>query len=448
LFLLPQYLCAQSGALDATFDPGIGVDLSVYSIAIQTNGQILIAGDFTSFNSASRTNVARLNAGGSRDETFNPGAALRGSFPYVNAVALQSSGNVLVGGSFTNTAATNFARLNTNGSLDTTFTTVADDTVNAVAIQTNGSILIGGFFTHVNGRARAGIARLDSGGTLDLSFNPSVSGAFSAVYSLALQGDGKILIGGSFTNVNASTRTNIARLNTDGTLDATFKPASVGGGQLSPAAFYTLGIDYQGRVIAGGDFTSVNGQVRTNLARFNSDGSLDMSFDPAAGTDYAVNSLVLETYGKILIAGYFDMVNGATNNYLARLNNDGSLDSTFNIGTGASDVVYAVALQPDGKVLIGGAFTSVNGTNRSGIARLQNALTVPSPLLANPILSNSTFRVSVATFSGKSYVLQFKNALTDTNWTALPSVPGDGTVKAMTDNSATVARRFYRVEVQ
>jgi len=126
--------------------------------------------------------------------------------------------------------ATNFARLNTNGSLDTNFAVLADDAVNSVVLQTNGSILIGGFFTHVNGQSRAGLARLNSGGALDLSFSPSVSGGAPAVYTLALQGDGRILVGGSFTSVSGTARTNIARLNTDGSLDTSFKPASVGGG--------------------------------------------------------------------------------------------------------------------------------------------------------------------------------------------------------------------------
>src|SRR5882724_8780606 len=169
-------LHAQSGTLDTTFDPGTGVDLSVYSIAIRTNGQILIAGDFTSFDDMERVNVARINANGSRDDAFNPGAAADGPFPYVNAVALQAGGKLLMGGVFTNIVATNFARLDTNGSLDISFAVLADDSVNTVVVQTNGSIVIGGLFTHINGQSRAGIARLDSAGALDLSFSPGVSG--------------------------------------------------------------------------------------------------------------------------------------------------------------------------------------------------------------------------------------------------------------------------------
>jgi uncharacterized delta-60 repeat protein len=455
LLLLPQYLCGQSGSLDTSFNPGSGIDLgdSVYSIAVQTNGQILIAGSFNTFNGVARTNIARLNPNGSLDTGFDPGPTLGSSFPYLNAVVLQVSGKVLLGGSFTTPALTNLARLNTNGTLDSSFVagTDANGSVSALAVQTNGSVVVGGSFSQVKGVPRSGVARLSSDGLLDSGYTPGVTGALSEVLALALQSDGKIVLAGSFTNVNGSMRTNIARLNTDGSLDTSFQPVSVSGGNLFPAfpgIFYALAVDAQGRVIAGGDFGSVNGMARTNLVRFNGDGKVDPIFNPAAGTDYAVNSIIVQTDGKILIGGSFTMVNGAPRNYIARLNNDGTLDNTFDVGTGASDLIYTVALQPDSKVLIGGGFTSYNGTNRSGIARLQNSISVPAPTLVNPVLSNTTFRVSVATISGKSYILQFKNALTDTNWTSLPSVPGDGTVKIMTDNSATVARRFYRVQVQ
>lgn len=440
---------AQSGSVDPAFNPGDGVDLPVYTILPQGNGQIFIGGAFTTYDNLERVNVAHLNADGSRDDTFNASGAFGGGFPSVNALALQQpSGKLLVGGSFTNSAATNLCRLLGNGNLDSTFNVLVDDTVNAIVQQTDGSIVLGGFFAHVNGQSRSGIARTDNGGTLDSTFNPTVSGGFATIYALALQSDGRILIAGSFTNVNGNGRTNIARLNPDGSVDTGFKGASVGGGQLTSPAFYAVAVDAQGRVTVGGDFTSVNGQVRTNLARFNSDGSSDTSFSAVAGTDYAVNSVVLETYGKILIGGFFNTVNGRTNDYVARLHSDGTLDGSFNTGSGPDDVVYALALQGDGKVLVGGAFVDINGFYLSGIGRLLNVQTVSPPRLMNPSLSNGVFRASVATYSGKSYVLESQDALSGTNWTARPAVAGDGTTKTLSDTSATVSKRFYRVEVQ
>jgi hypothetical protein len=117
-------------------------------------------------------------------------------------------------------------------------------------------------------------------------------------------------------------------------------------------------------------------------------------------------------------------------------------------GSGVDGVVYAAALQSDGKVLIGGGSRNYDGAGRSGIARLQNPITVPAPLLVNPILSNNVFKVSLDTVSGKSHVLQFKNSFSVSNWTALPAVTGDGTMKTLVDASATGTKRVYRVQVE
>jgi uncharacterized delta-60 repeat protein len=98
---------------------------------------------------------------------------------------------------------------------------------------------------------------------------------------------------------------------------------------------------------------------------------LDASFNPGTGADHWVNSIALQPDGKILIGGYFDTYNGTTRNRIARLNTDGSLDASFNPGTGANDGVRSIALQPDGKILIGGLFTAYNGTGRNRVARIR-----------------------------------------------------------------------------
>jgi len=293
-----------------------------------------------------------------------------------------------------------------------------------------------------------GFARLNADGTLDTQFNPGVAGdPFATVFAIAVQSDGRIVVGGSFNSINGAARTNLARLNAGGILDTNFNPGAIVGGQLS-SAVYAVAVDGLGKVLVGGDFTSVNGSAHTNLARLNTNGTLDTSFNPAAGTDYAVNSIVVQTDGKVLLGGFFTQVNGRGRNCIARLNADGTLDTGFDPGSGADAVIYSVALQADGKVLIGGGFTSFNGTPRGGIARLQNTITVPAPQLVNPVLSNGVFKVSLATVGGRSYFLEFKDALTGSTWTGLPAVQGDGTLKTLIDPSATGPRRFYRVRIE
>ncbi len=206
-----------------------------------------------------------------------------------------------------------------------------------------------------------------SDGSLDTSFNPG-SVANSGVLSIASQPDGKILIGGWLTQYNGTTRNDIARLNSDGSLDTSFNPGSGVHGSIS-----SIALQPDGKILIGGEFTQYNGTTRNNIARLNPDGSLDTSFNPGGGANGEVYSIALQPDGKILIGGWFFEYNGTSRNNIARLNPDGSLDTSFNPGSGTNISINSIALQPDGKILIGGGFTQYNGTPRNGIARLNSS---------------------------------------------------------------------------
>src|SRR5204862_3007274 len=193
-----------------------------------------------------------------------------------------------------------------------------------------------------------------------------------------------VLLGGYSIHYNCeenscieSYRHFIIRLNSNGSRDTGFEPAvgdqksgSFVGGYLSGAEIIqALAVQPDGKVVVGGIFSSIKGTNRNGIARLNADGTLDNSFNCGTGTNGAVSSIVLQPDGKMLIGGYFTAVNGTNRSGIARLNANGSLDSSFNPGTGAN-YVTSVGLQPDGKVLIRGGFTTVNVTNRNGIARL------------------------------------------------------------------------------
>ena len=125
-------------------------------------------------------------------------------------------------------------------------------------------------------------------------------------------------------------------------------------------------------------------------ARAQGPGSVDTSFDPGSGANDIVRSVATQPDGKVLIGGYFTAVNGVTCNRTARLNANGSLDTGFNSGSGANNIVLSVVVQPDGKILIGGGFTQVNGVTRSRIARLYadgslDPSFVPGTILAGPV---------------------------------------------------------------
>ena len=354
------------GSLDTGFDPGTGANGIIQSTTIQADGKIIIGGEFTSYNGTGRNYIARVNADGSLDTGFNPVTGASGA---IRSTAVQSDGKIIIGGSFTSyngTGRNNIARLNADGSLDTGFDpgTGANDIIWSTAVQSDGKIIIGGGFTSFNGTARNRIARLNADGSLDTGFDPGL-GASNTILSITVQADGKIIIGGDFTSYNGTGRNRIARLNTDGSLDISFNPGSG-----TNNTIYSTAMQADGKMIIGGQFTSYNGVGRNNIARLNTDGSLDTGFDPGTGANAPVYSTAVQADGKIIIAGNFNRYNGTGRSRIARLNADGSIDTGFDPGTGANAWILSTAVQADGKIIIGGAFTSYNGTVRNSIARL------------------------------------------------------------------------------
>jgi uncharacterized delta-60 repeat protein len=457
------YSHGAAGDVDFSFDPGSGVNGSVSAVVVQPDGKVIIGGAFTTVRGLMRTNLARLNVDGSGDATFNPGqvfdivdslalqpdgkvlvcsrygtgcytddcyqsivtrlhpnGALDAGFtnalayprsPYgYTLLTLQSDGKVLLGGHFNGVNGTNrnnVARLNANGTLDTSFnagTGIYHEESWAVAVslavQSGGKILVGGKFDTFNGISRNNLARLHADGSVDASFNPSTvltNADFSMVMSVALQPDGKVLVGGRFYNYPNPQIAGLARLNTDGSLDASFDTGT------GPSADVTeLVVQSDGKILVGGYFDSFNGTNRTRMARLNANGSLDTSFDPGSGINTYAPSIVVQSNGQVLVAGVVLTINGTYRPRLARLEANGSLDASFDSGQGLERAVSSLALQSDGKVLLGGPFgvgslawhndmlAFVNGTNQSGRMRLNADGTVDGAFVSTPNFPNLT----------------------------------------------------------
>ena len=252
---------------------------------------------------------------------------------------------------------------------DDGFNPGANDLVWALAVQSDGKIVVGGDFTTLGGQTRNRIGRLNADGTLDTTFNP---GANNAVYALAVQSDGKIVVGGNFTTLGGQTRNYIGRLKADGTLDATFNPNANND-------VYALAVQSDGKIVVGGPFTTLGGQTRNRIGRLNADGTLDTTFNPdAAGS---VGALAVQSDGKLVVGGAFTTLGGQTRNRIGRLNADGTLDTTFN--PGADYAVFALAVQPDGKLVVGGRFATLGGQMRNRIGRLSSDAAALQNLTAN-----------------------------------------------------------------
>ncbi len=355
-----------NGQLDDSFNQvGSGATGSVFHMAVQQDGNLIVSGNFEAYNGESKYCLLRIKPDGMLDTIFKP---KRPVFPGSGPVATQ--GNKIVTGNF---EPSKIIRFNTDGSVDSTFKFKGLFYPYNVLVQPDNKILISGQHLIYDSIYKMGVFRLNNDGTLDSSFNFG-SGTSDWVLSSALLPNGKILIGGLFTSYNNVALNRIARLNTDGTVDATF---SIGAGFNSTnSAVDAFAVLTDGKVIVGGGFESYNGQPVKNLVRLNINGSLDASFNISGSSSNGRIRKILQAGDKLIIIGSFTSYNGIPRNKIARLNSDGSLDLTFDIGTGPDNAVWTGLIDQSGKLVIGGDFTSINGYGRNRIARLLTGASV------------------------------------------------------------------------
>ena len=347
------------GSVDGTFHPD--ADDVVQTVALQLDGKLLIGGGFGMVGGQTRNRIARLNADGSVDGSFSADVD-----DYVQVLMVQADGAIVAGGQFGTVGGQvrhNIARLRPDGSVDASFDPVADNSVFALVQQPDGNLVAGGQFSTIGGQTRHRLARMNAIGSLDDTLDTVMGGDIAVVQALALQPDGKLLLGGNFNTIDGQPHNKIARLNADGSVDTAF---NIDAGSASLIGVATLALQTDGKVVAGRDFITINGLTRHRIARFNADGTLDAAFDPDAGS--YVEALALQPDGKLVVGGFFGTIGGQTHNHLARLNPDGSIDGTYNVDV--NNTVLALAMQADGSLLIGGDFTVVNGQPHNHVARV------------------------------------------------------------------------------
>lgn len=354
------------GAPDPTFDSSAGVDGWHKALAVQTNGKVMVGSNMRYSDGVRYTNLARLNADGSYDSTFTPLLRSQGD---IQVITIQADGKLIIGGSFSYVQGVdrrNLARLNADGSLDPTFDPGSgpNEFVAAISVQADGKLIVGGFFTSVNGVERPGLARLNADGSLDSSFATDITAAGYG-NSLALQADGKVIVGGSFSASNDVGSAGIVRLNADGSLDPSFATSTS-----ADWSVYKLVLQADGKVIAGKRFYDAGGVYHETLVRLNPDGSLDPSVDIPLGAYSQLNELVLQADGKVIGGGWRLDENGVSHAYLKRLNADGSLDPTFTPDIDMLDMTSALAVQADGKLVVAWGLYDANGVYREGLGRL------------------------------------------------------------------------------
>jgi uncharacterized delta-60 repeat protein len=347
---------------------------TVHAIALAPDGNVWIGGEFDAVNGQSIRSLAKLNSTGVLDTSA--GMSVNGS---VFSLAFDSAGRLFAGGTF--------------GIASTDWTLPANGRVLSLALDPNGNLIAGGTFWS---QPDAFVGRFTMGGALDSSFKSGLKVNFSleaGANVVAVQADGKILVGGNFDT--AAGFTSLARLNPDGSVDASF--CHQNGALLYPKTLVTLA---NGKILVGG---TADSSGRGFVRRLNSDGSIDTSF-AEAGCDQAVEALAVDSAGRVIVGGSFGHLNGAERLHLARLNAQGTLDPAWDIA--ANNVVKALAIGRDGGVLVGGAFTEIGGSARSGIARLHEV---------NAAAFNAQANLSLTATAGLAYTIESSTDLV--TWT-------------------------------
>jgi uncharacterized delta-60 repeat protein len=404
VILAPKFGSAQTaGTLDPTFGTGGTVTTffggdglngdEAHSVVVQTNGKLVVAGYTTNLDDTTDFALSRYNSNGTLDSTFGTGGKVKtnfGDFDYVGALALQSDGKIVAAGMTRVNFSPDFAvaRYNSNGTLDSTFGVggrVITDfggpaQAFAAGVQSDGKILVAGY-AHLAEGWDVALVRYNINGTLDTTFGtggkkttPFAVPSVAQASGLGIQKDGKIVIAG-LTIVNNVSNFALARYNTNGTLDSTFRAGGKAATDFgADDRAFSMALQSDGKIVAAG-------MAGTNfaLSRYNTNGTLDVTFgsggkvitDFGGANDVALG-VAVRTDGKIVAVGR------GSGFALARYNSDGTLDATFGSGGKTTthfvgsmiDQAFAVAIQPDGKAVVVGS-ADINLVGQFRVARYQ-----------------------------------------------------------------------------
>lgn len=412
------------GSIDNNFNIGIGFNDDVNAMAVQSDGKIILGGKFTDYNGNNANRIIRIHPNGTLDNSFFSGSGF--SADAVQTIKIDPFGNIMIAGSFTGfyngTAVNRICLLNPEGTLNADFdigSGAASASVLALENDTEGVWYVGGSFsvfdglnqgklakinpdgdhdigylsagvgfdssvfkvvplsnkktmvfgnfTKFNGSFASRVARVLENGLFDASFNSGQLGANNLIKSAVLQVDGKIIFGGNFTKYNETVSNRVVRILPDGVVDNTFNIGLGFNGQV-----YAIALQSDEKVIVAGSFTSYNGVSAGRIIRLLQNGSRDTTFNTGLGADTIIEAVLVQADGKILVAGRFNTFDDRLFSRLVRLNSNGSIDSSFNVGVGFDKFVFAMALQSDNKIVLGGSFLTYNGISQKRIVRLNS----------------------------------------------------------------------------
>jgi uncharacterized delta-60 repeat protein len=356
--ILEPYLGNFSGSFGATFP-------YIYALELAPDGKLYVGGHFTSYTGVTANGLIRLNRDGTRDTTFDIGTGFNNE---VNTIKLDSNGKIYVGGNFsTYNGETNnrIIRLNSDGTKDTDFDNTTGFNAHVRAILLDGDkIYVAGSFTSYKSVSASRVVCLNPNGTRNTDF--SVGTGFNNItYALELDADGNLYVAGIFTAYKSITHNRIIRLLPTGDVDATFDNSIGFNDQVR-----SLKLDNNGKLYVGGLFTQYKGNTETRIIRLNDDGTKDTDFDNSTGFNNLIHQFQIDNNNKVYVAGQYTTYKGNTENRIIRLNPDGTKDTEFDNSTGFNNTVWAIQLDDVDKLYTGGQYSTYNDVTVSLFAAL------------------------------------------------------------------------------
>jgi hypothetical protein len=262
---------------------------------------------------------------------------------------------------------------------------------------------------------------------------PSVDGE---IYTVAYQPDSRILIGGSFENINGKYVPNIARLNADGTLDESFDTGAGPNG-----AVYDITIDDNG-ILIGGIFVTFDGVSSRRLARLDSNGKLKADFDIGLGFDGPVRAINKRVDGRYLIGGSFSYFNGVIQNNISLVNADGSVVKNDLLMLQLNGAVYAISELAGGSSIFGGSFTKDNKDRGYNSFALLNQISSITPPRLGMVIDSENYQLSISGAPGEIYHVEFSSDLAEWSGLAKVVIPENGSINI--ELGSSIDNRYFR----
>jgi hypothetical protein len=385
-----------NGAIDLTFYENMGAGClggSVQAIAVDASANIIAGGNFTSYAATPCNRIIKLRPDGTIDPTFyeNMGQGIGGT---VYAIGVDSSANIIVGGSFTSydgSGCSSIIKVRLDGTIDPIFYEnmgegiqwlFSGGTVNAIAVDASANIIVGGAFIFYDGSECSNIIKLRPDGTIDPTFYENMGAGClgGSVQAIAVDASANIIVGGDFTSYAATPCNRIIKLRLDGTIDPTFYENMGAGFQHIGFAstVQAIAVDASANIIVGGDFTFYDGSGCSSIIKLRPDGTIDPIFYEnmdlgMGGSNPLVYAIAVDASANIIVGGNFTSYDGLGCSDIIKLRPDGTIDPTFyeNMGQGiGGSSVRAIGVDASANIIVGGNFTSYDGSGCSNIVKL------------------------------------------------------------------------------